>query len=208
VRQSTVIAAAALALCVARPASAQNHAPAHRPIRIGIGGGVTVPTANYREALKDGYNGQGFVLFRPAGLPVGLRATFTYNRFGVRDFRVGDDGQLFPGGGQTGQTVTSGSTQILGALGNVTVELPTGRVRPYVLAGLGTFRIKSQAETTTESGSSSSTEFGVDGGAGLRLRLLGLEAYVEGRVANVYTDRGFAEAKSVKYVPVTFGVLF
>ena len=206
-RHSIVIGAAA-ALCVARPATAQRDTHADRPIRVGLGGGVTVPTDNYREALRQGYNGQGFILFRPAGLPVGLRATFTYNRFSVKDFRVGQDGQLFPGGGQTGQTVTDGYTQILGALGNVTFELPTGRVRPYLLAGLGAFNIKNQAETATESASASSTEFGIDGGAGVRLRLFGLDAYLEGRVANVYTDKGFVDTKSVKYVPVTFGILF
>ena len=201
-------AAAAAALCAAHPLAAQRDTHADRPIRIGIGGGVTVPTANYRDALEQGYNGQGFILFRPAGFPVGLRATFTYNRFGVENFQVGQDGQRFPGGGQTGQTVTDGYTQILGALGNVTFELPTGRVRPYLLAGLGAFNVKNQAETSTASESTSSTEFGIDGGAGLRLRLFGLDAYLEGRLANVYTDRGFVDAKSVKYVPVTFGILF
>ena len=201
------LAAASLLALGAAPAAAQVDTHADRPIRIGIGGGVTVPTDNYKDALRQGYNGQGFVLFRPAGFPVGLRATFTYNRFSLKDFRIGPDGQLFPGGA-SGQPVTDGYTQILGALGNVTFELPTGRVRPYLLAGLGAFSVKNQAETTTESASESSTEFGIDGGAGVRLRLFGLDAYIEGRVANVYTDKGFIDTKSVKYVPVTFGILF
>jgi opacity protein-like surface antigen len=202
-----LVAATALAV-PAPPIAAQIDTHADRPIRIGLGGGVTVPTSDYKDALQQGYNGQGFILFRPAGFPVGLRATFTYNRFNVENFQVGQDGQLFPGGGQTGQTVTDGYTQILGALGNLTFELPTGRVRPYLLAGLGAFNVKNQAETATETGSTSSTEFGVDGGAGVRLRLFGLDAYLEGRIANVYTDRGFVDTKSVKYVPITFGILF
>jgi len=213
-RQSArCLVAASLALAVlalpAIPAAAQFDPHADRPIRIGIGGGVTVPMSDYKDALEQGYNGQGFILFRPAGFPIGLRATFTYNRFTVKDFQIGQDGQFLPGGGgTTGQLVTDGYTQVLGALGNVTFELPTGRVRPYLLAGLGAFSIKNQAETATATSSASSTEFGIDGGAGLRLRLFGLDAYLEGRIANVYTDKGFIDTKSVKYVPVTFGILF
>jgi hypothetical protein len=34
------------------------------------------------------------------------------------------------------------------------------------------------------------------------------DAYLEERVANVYTDEGFVDTESVQYVPVTFGILF
>ena len=62
---------------------------------------------------------------------------------------------------------------------------------------------------TADSEDVSETDFGINGGAGVTLRLAGLEAFAEARVANVYTKRErFGNLKTVQYVPVTFGVLF
>ncbi|MGH7711597.1 MAG: hypothetical protein ACREOG_09940, partial [Gemmatimonadaceae bacterium] len=54
----------------------------------------------------------------------------------------------------------------------------------------------------------SSVEFAINGGAGIALRLFGLEAFVEGRLNNVYTDKGAIDTKSIQMIPVTFGIIF
>src|SRR5207248_11404236 len=116
---------------------------------------------------------------------------------------------------QTG-TTPSGYSQILGALGNVTLQLPTGPIRPYVMAGLGAFSVKNAANigftpggTYSAGTDQTSTNFGIDGGAGLLLRLGPIEEFAEARLANVYTKQEkFANLKSVHYVPITFGLSF
>lgn len=72
---------------------------------------------------------------------------------------------------------------------------------------VGGFNVRSALETGGST-SGSKLQFGVDGGAGLGLKVGSLEAFVEARVQNVYTDRGAIDTKSIRSVPVTFGVLF
>ncbi len=47
-----------------------------------------------------------------------------------------------------------------------------------------------------------------DGGAGIQVRLFGIDAFVEGRINNVYTDKGVIDRRSIQMVPVTFGLIF
>ena len=47
-----------------------------------------------------------------------------------------------------------------------------------------------------------------NGGVGVQLRLLGLEAFVETRVHNVFTDEGIIDRKGIQMIPLTFGLIF
>lgn len=78
------------------------------------------------------------------------------------------------------------------------VSVPTG---DYVTAGLGALNFKVD-------GGDGETKFAINGGAGLAMRLFGADAFIEARVANVYTDEGFIDTKGIQYVPVTFGIVF
>lgn len=208
------LAVAVLALVATRARAQPVGSASTRAVRVGIGGGVAVPVGNFKDGyqsgslrrdLQNGVTGQGFVEVRPAGLPVGLRASVTYSRFGIDKVRVGSTGAEVTG--------ADGTSEILGGLGNVTLQFPGGPIRPYVLAGVGAFNVKNRFTGLTgaaaQSADVSETDFGINGGAGVALRLVGLEAFVEARVANVYTKRErFGNLKTVQYVPVTFGVLF
>jgi hypothetical protein len=208
------VAVAVLALLATRARAQPGGSAPARAVRVGIGGGVAVPVGNFKDGyqsgslrrdLQNGIAGQGFVEFRPAGLPIGFRASVTYNRFGIDKVRVGSTGAEVTG--------ADGTSEILGGLGNVTLQFPGGPIRPYVLAGAGAFNVKNRFTGLTGSAAQSAevseTDFGINGGAGVTLHLAGFEAFVEARVANVYTKRErFGNLKTVQYVPVTFGVLF
>lgn len=162
--------------------------PARRLIRVGFGGGMSVPTQNAGDALKTGVNGQAYLLIDTGVLPP-LRFNLGIQRFSFDD--------ALAGGGDEVSSILSG-------VGGFSMNLFTlGPVRPYITAGLGAFSI-----SQTSAGGASATKFGVDAGGGLSLRLGRLEAFVEGRVQNVYTDTGFISGKNIQSVPVTFGILF
>ena len=117
----------------------------------------------------------------------------------------------------TGQTQSQGTTNILSGVGGLSITLiPFGPLRPYVTAGVGAFHVAddlSAASTATSvataaAASTSSIKFGIDGGAGLRLKLGRLEAFAEGKVQNVYTDQGVINRKNITSIPVAFGILF
>ena len=84
-----MLVAVAAALFTA-PVSAQMGGPAPsagRSFHIGLGGGFSVPAGDLDKAMKSGVNGQGFVSWQPMGLPVGVRATFGYERFDFKPYR-------------------------------------------------------------------------------------------------------------------------
>jgi opacity protein-like surface antigen len=162
-------------------------------VSIGFGGGASVPTGDAKDVLKTGINGQGFVLLHlPAGLPT-LRLNLGYQKFDFKDALAGGDA----------------NQEILSGVGGVSFNLLGGPVRPYITAGVGAFNVKTTLETAArEDASTSKTNFGIDGGAGVAVSFGRLSGFVEGRLQNVYTrDAGIIDTKSIRAVPVTFGLL-
>ena len=87
-----------------------------------------------------------------------------------------------------------------------------GPMTPYVTAGLAGFNIKTKlSDVQAGAEDESETNFAINGGAGLSLRLLGASAFIEAKVNNVYADKRFIsnkELKALQFVPVTFGFVF
>ena len=204
--------AAASVVVSAAPAAAQFRSTQQgsgRPISFAFGGGASVPIGDYKEALKTGWNGQGSIIFNFAGLPLALRADLNYNKFTFKN-----DLPFSPGGGTGGTITTSGdlTQQIIGGLANITVPFRMGPVTPYVTAGLAGFNIRTKlSEVQPGTEDESETNFAVNGGAGLSLRLLGASAFIEAKINNVYADKKFIsnrELMALQFVPVTFGFVF
>ena len=190
-------AVAALAAALPRPSAAQSPlaSASTRPISIGLAGGMTVPTSDTRDALSSGAHVEGFVKVRlPGGFPA-FRAALNYERLDRKAVA-----------GPAGIGSADARAAILGALGQLQLDLLQGPVRPYVVAGVGAFHLK--ADDGGATGSSSQLEFGVDGGAGLAVRLGPITGFAEARMRNVYTNAGWIDARTIKAVPVSFGLMF
>ena len=203
--------AIAFSLAIASPVAAQafpSGGEEQHLIRVGFGGGMTVPVSNARDAFKSGVNGQGFVLVQlPGGFPA-LRFAASYDQLSLKPTltnpaRPGED--------------EAGHSKVIGGVAGIKMHLIPGPVRPYVMAGVGAFNISdltSAASGTATSGSSSTTNFGVDGGAGIEIKFGRLSGFVEGRIQNIYsgnlyTGTGALVSKSsIQSVPVTFGFIF
>lgn len=170
-------------------------------VRIGFGGGVTVPVSDARDAFKDGVNGTGFVQVHLPSLPA-LRFALTYDRFNLKSL----GSSALSGASQD----DAGHSQIIGGTAGIKLHLLPGPVRPFVMAGLGAFNVQ-QIVNAAAGGSTttSDTNFGVDGGAGVEIKIGRLSAFAEGRIQNVYTkNSGFINKSSIQSVPVSFGVMF
>lgn len=217
-----LVLAAASAVVLSASARGQSADPAARPIRFGIAGGVAIPAGDFKTGgdaaalkrdFKQGVAGQGYVEFRAPGTPLGFRAGVSFNRFKASDATFTSTG---PTGTPRTTTLTGDYSQVLAGLANVTLQLPTGPIRPYAIAGIGAFELKNTAAVQITPGAGviaapdeSTTSFGIDGGAGVLLRLGGIEAFAEARLANVYTKQDkFANLKTVQFVPITFGLSF
>jgi len=164
-----------------------------RLLSFGIGGGVSVPTSDAADAFKNGVSGQAFVCLNLAGLPIRPRVDVTFQKFDLKDAAI--TGPAPPTSGSA-----TGTGSVLSGIANVQVPLMRGAFRPYLVAGLGAYSVKT--------GDTSKTQFGINGGAGVTYRLSVVSLYVEGRVDNVYTDQGVIDAKSIQVIPVTFGLVY
>jgi hypothetical protein len=163
------------------------------PVQFGFGGGVSVPTNHAADVLKSGVNGQAYVLLN-IGIP--LRFNLGYQQFDYKDALLG--------GG-----ATSGQSSMLSGVGGIKLDLiKIGPLGTYVTAGLGAFNVTDQVTQASGTTSASNLNWGVDGGAGLTLTIGRLQAFAEGRVQNIYTNKGAVSAKSITAIPVTFGILF
>lgn len=165
---------------------------AHRFVTVGVGGGMSVPVSDAGDAFKNGYNLQAFARLNVPKLPVIPRFDLDFSKFDLDDAQVG----------------VPGTGQILAGLANLQISvLPLGPVRPYVIAGLGAYNLKTETEGVTPT-SVTDTHFGINGGAGVTLHLGMINGYIEGRIDNVFTEKGVIDTKQVQVVPVTLGLTF
>jgi opacity protein-like surface antigen len=192
-------ATATLALSVVpRTARAQGMASeSPHMLRIGVAGGVVVPTSNTRDALKEGVQAHAFALVNLVqGFP--FRFNLGYQKLNLKSIVASGT-----------QQALTGDTKILSGTAGTQIDLLHGPLRPYLVAGVGGFNVTQSLEgASTASTSESQFKFGIDGGAGVALQLGRISAFVEGKIQNIYTEAGAIDAKSIKAVPVSFGILF
>jgi hypothetical protein len=196
----SVVAASLLALTLAfgtGSAWAQSSSPAEfgkaGPVSFGLGAGVSVPVSNASDVFKNGWVGHGFVRLNETGLPMNIRMDFTFHSFDLDEAQVG----------------MPGTQSIFAGLGDLEFELlHSGMIRPYIIAGIGAYFINMETKGPL-GGNTSDTSMGINGGAGVRIRLGGtLLGYMEARVDNIYSDQGVINPDNIQLVPVTFGVVF
>ena len=166
---------------VATAANAQSLVPAAKPVSFGIAGGMSMPTGDFGDGFKSGYNVSGLVQFQQPSWPVAIRVEAQYQDFGAK-------------GG------VDASMKTMGGLANVLYNFSTSStVRPYVTGGLGFFHIKSEFGDA----SGSDNKFGYDLGAGLDFQLSGMNTFVE---ANWQSIRG--DGASANQIPIRVGIRF
>ena len=132
--RSTARAIAVLVVLVSSPMAASAQVGlAHHFVTLGVGGGMSVPVSDAGDAFKNGFNLEGFARLNVPKLPVMPRFDLDFSRFDLDDAQLG----------------VPGTSQILAGLANLQFNvLPLGPVRPYVIAGLGAYNLKTQTEGT------------------------------------------------------------
>lgn len=176
------------ALFIASAAVAQTA----RPLRVGVGGGMTFVTGEDRDFFKDGFNFQGRLQYNLPALPLGIRLDVMYHKLPSKDQSSGD-------------TLVVGDLDfIAGALNAVyTLSAAQNTLRPYITGGLGLYRAEAKGVLYGQDVSGSSTDFGITGGVGLSLRFSSLEAFAEARIHNI-----FSEGESAQMYPLVLGLMF
>lgn len=151
-----------------------------KPVQFGIAAGAAVPVSDLGDSFNVGFNGTVTVGLNPAMIPLGIRIDAAYNQFGAK------------GGGANVDFTT--------VTGNLVFKMPGATVSPYAIGGAGWYNAD---VSITGLGSGSSNNFGWNLGGGISLPLSGFDTFIEARYNQVQGDGG-----SLKYVPITFGLMF
>jgi opacity protein-like surface antigen len=193
---------AAGALIVAAPVATATVAGQDVRPRFGFAAGVAVPTGDFHGAAS----GQGFntawhamvlVAFKVPGWPVGLRADGTYGAYAANDRLKAD---LTARLGRP----TDEKTKLLGA--NVDLTYPSGsasRVQPYLLVGIGAYRVTITVTSGGSTADNSDTKFSWNLGGGILYRMRGAALFLEARYVDVAAVSGLPKTT---FLPITAGV--
>lgn len=191
------ILATAVALSLPQLSAAQASA---RPVAVGIALGPTIPIGDFANDSKTGFHGTGFLQYEPAAGIWGVRGEFAYHRSDLTDEALG------AAGGTADDKVTTGITH-LGATALLIGNKRSRSVTPYLLGGLGFYRVAVSANSGSISLSTSENGFGFNGGAGLRFgKSAGFFAELRFHQFSITPDG--AEKSTYQMIPVTVGVRF
>lgn len=180
------LTAAVLGVALASPTLAAQAGT--RPT-FGVAAGATFPTGDLGDGYDSGYNLGAHVGFRSATMPVGFRLEGTYNRHDAKGVNPLD----------TRLTIFSGTANVIAGASGAAES-----IRPYLIGGAGVYNVKVDSDGVA---GSSSTKFGLNGGAGLDLPLSGIAVFAEARYHYVFSKEdgtGF----NMGFIPLTVGIRF
>ena len=188
-------AGALLIAATATEAQGTSGSSSGRPFKLGGALGATIPLGDFGDGADLGFHLGGLVEYKPQSVPVNLRGEITYHRNGLKD-----DFFDVPGVGNI-----DGTFSMINVVGNAILPLgdAAATARPYVMGGLGLYRMKASAEFAGLDISDTQTKFGINVGGGFTFNLSGFETFIEARFHSVFT-----EDNNTNFIPISFGFKF
>ncbi len=221
-----------IALVAAAPAAAQD-----KPVSVNFGGGYTYALSEIRNHLGDGWNFAAGVTFNMNSV-FGIQVEYGFNGLGQKqiDLPVG----ATPGTASTVLRPFYADMNMQYGVFNAVIHTPSERaLRPYLVAGLGVYYRPIKVTTGSVGyvpgfcdpwwygcypggfvpvdvivGERISTDFGVDFGGGVDVKLgRSMAFYVEARYHYIWgppvtRQDGSTQKANGQFFPITFGVRF
>ncbi|HJR62529.1 MAG TPA: outer membrane beta-barrel protein [Gemmatimonadaceae bacterium] len=195
-----------LLACVAALALVSAPARGQLPgIDIGIAVGANVPRGDFNDGVATGLVLNGILGVR-LGPTIGVRGEAFWSRSDIDSpliRRVGN-AVLPPGDADA----VSGNVDVIAGVANIVLSTSAPLVQPYVIGGVGLYRRRVEQDisgTIDEFRTlrESENDVGFNAGAGVRLSLGGMAAFLEARYHSINTD-----PERTTFIPVTIGVAF
>jgi opacity protein-like surface antigen len=192
-----VIGAGALLIAATAQAQGTSGSTSGRPFKLGGALGATVPLGDFSDGADLGFHLGGLIEYKPQSFPVNLRGEITYHRNGLKaDYFSGQN----PAIGNV-----DGNFSMIDFIGNALIPFgdAASTARPYVIGGIGLYRMKASASFGGLDVSDTQTKFGINVGGGFSFNLSGFDTFVEARFHSVFT-----EGSNTNFIPLSFGFRF
>jgi opacity protein-like surface antigen len=177
-------------------AAAQDAVP-RSPIQFGVMGGATIPTGDFNDFVKTGWNAGALLNFGFANSPVQLRVDGSWNQMNYKC------------------TLCDGvKLRLLDATADAVFAFGTqSPAQFYVLGGVGVYNFKNTGDNNNfDFSSGSTTKFGLNGGVGVKFTAGPVAPFVEARYHYVFSgdNLGNLEGQSAKFqmIPISVGLTF
>jgi opacity protein-like surface antigen len=159
-------------------------------VHFGLGGGLTLPTGDYKNADNAGWHALGKVDIGIPMSPVAVRIDALFGQTKHKD---------------VGGSAVDGKTQLIGGLANLVYKIPVPApiVKPYILGGAGVYNVKLTITNSVPPVDTSQTKFAWDFGAGATFGVGPARFFVEARYVSIQES-----GSSLKFIPVTAGLSF
>lgn len=172
-------------LAVAALALMAPVAIAQAQLKFGVGAGASMPNGDFSNGTDMGYHLLVTAGIQPPLAPVGFRVDGMFNQFNAT-------------------APATSKLNIMGLSANAVLSMPGAIVlAPYAIGGAGMYRTKSDI-----AGDEGSTDIGVNIGAGIKFGLAGFGAFGEIRLHNIMADDGAGGTTNLRFIPITFGIVF
>jgi opacity protein-like surface antigen len=199
------LAATAAFLLAATAVSAQ--ATSTRPVQLIVSGGLSVPTGRFGDTHDMGVHADASLLINAFGKSLRLRPELTYMRFGVKDLGslIGTTNLQDRAAGGVA-AASDAISSLVGGIANIEVALGPAGFQPFVLAGIGAIKFKSDISDGLSSIDETKTMLNL--GAGVRFKMGAIGGLIEARFNNVPAGDTQTYFRDVRTIPVTFGLVF
>ena len=185
--RSTLATTAFILAASSAPIHAQV-APATRgptPVRLGLGGGFTLPVGDIGELTSGGINLAASLAWDPAILPVGFDVEGTYHNFAPKD-----DAER--------------NSHVLSVTGGIRIPIAGTLGEPYLMAGIGYYNTQGPATGATDA----ERDIGGYGGVGIKFRTKKMQMHLKASFHEIIAEKdGTGRSRSRELIPITFTIV-
>jgi hypothetical protein len=167
------------------------------PIQFGVMGGATIPTGDFNDFVKTGWNAGALLNFGFANSPVNLRVDGSWNQMNYKCTDCNGE-----------------KLRLLDATADALFAFGTkSPAQFYVLGGLGVYNFKNTGDNNNfDFSSGSTTKFGLNGGVGVKFTAGPVAPFVEARYHYVFSGDNLTNqnGQSAKFqmIPISVGLTF
>ncbi len=175
---------AALSICAAT-VFAPLPADAQAPVRLGLGGGISMPVGDIAKTSISGINLNATLSYDPPRLPIGFEANATYHNFAPK----GKDND---------------NSFIMAVTGGITIPIAGTLGTPYLMGGVGYYN--TQGPTTGDV--DAERDFGGYGGIGIRFQGKKAQFHVKAAFQEIFAGKSSAGVtRSRELIPNSYTVV-
>src|SRR5688500_6138315 len=152
------------------------------PVRLGLGGGFTMPVGDIADLTYGGVNLAASLTYDPVRLPVGFDVEGTYHNFAPKD-------------------KAQRNSHVMSVTGGIRIPITGTLGEPYLMAGVGYYNTQGPATGATDA----ERDLGGYGGVGIRFRTSRMQVHLRAGFHEIIAENdGTGRSRSRELIPITF----